>query len=48
VLATLGTLHYNRRSGGSVRAGRPLVTITAARRIVLTLFSCTLVVARNV
>jgi hypothetical protein len=47
VLVTLGTLHYNRRSGGSVRAGRRLVTITAAATLVLTLFSCTLVVASN-
>lgn len=47
VLVTLGALHYNRRSGGSVRAGRRLVTITAAATLVLTLFSCTLVVARN-
>jgi hypothetical protein len=47
VLVTLGTLHYNRRSGGSARAGRRLVAITAAGTLLLTLFSCTLIVARS-
>jgi hypothetical protein len=47
VLVTLGTLHYNRRSGGSARAGRRLVANTAAATLLLTLFSCTLVVARS-
>jgi hypothetical protein len=46
-MAVRGTLHYNRRSGGSARAGRRLVAITAAGTLLLTLFSCTLVVARS-
>jgi hypothetical protein len=47
VLVTLGTLHYDRRSGGSARAGRRLVAITATATPVLTVFSCTLVLARS-
>ena len=45
LLVTLGTLHHHRRSGRSARAGRRLVAITAAATLVLTLFSCTVVVA---
>jgi hypothetical protein len=48
ILVTLGTLHYHRRSGGSARGGRRLVAITIAATLLLTLFSCTLVVARSV
>ncbi len=47
ILVTLGTLHYHRRSGGSARGGRRMVAVTVAATLVLTLFSCTLVVARS-
>jgi hypothetical protein len=47
VFVMLGTLHYNRRSGGSARAGRRLLAITATATLLLTLLSCTLVIARS-
>jgi hypothetical protein len=47
VLTTLATLHHHRRSGGSVRAGRRLMVLTALATLALTAFSCTLVVARS-
>src|SRR5215203_7082655 len=47
VLNTLATLHHHRRSGGSVRAGRRLMVLTALATLALTAFSCTLVVARS-
>jgi hypothetical protein len=47
VLVTLGTLHHHRRTGGTARAGRRLMILTAFATLVLTAYSCTLVVARN-
>jgi hypothetical protein len=47
VLVTLATQHHFRRTGGSVRAGRRLVAITATATLALTVFSTTLVVARS-
>jgi hypothetical protein len=47
VLVTLGTLHYHRRAGGSVRAARKLLALTVGATLLLTLFSCALVVARS-
>jgi hypothetical protein len=47
VLVTLATLHHHRRTGGSPRSGRRLLVLTALATIVLTAFSCTLVVARS-
>jgi hypothetical protein len=46
VLVTLGAVHHHRRSGGSVRAGRRLIALTALATLALTAFSCALVVAR--
>jgi hypothetical protein len=48
VLVTLGALHHHRRSGGSVRAGRRLMVLTALATLALTALSCTLVVVRSV
>ena len=47
VLVTLATLHHHRRTGGSPQAGRRLVAVTVAATLLLTLFSCTVVVARS-
>ena len=47
VLVTLGTLHYNRASGGSVSTGQRLLIATTAATLLLTLTACTLVVARS-
>jgi len=47
VLVTLASLHHHRRTGGSEQAGRRLVAMTAAATLLLTLFSCALVVARS-
>jgi hypothetical protein len=47
VLVTLGTLHHHRRTGGSARAGRRLVLLTALATLALTALSCALVVARS-
>ena len=48
VLVTLGTLHHHRRTGGSLRAERRLVILTASATLALTALSCAVVVARNV
>jgi hypothetical protein len=47
VLVTLATLHHHRRTGGSSQARRRLVEITAAATLLLTLYACTVVVARS-
>ena len=47
LLVSLATLHHHRRSGGSARAGRRLMLLTAFGTLALTAFSCTLVVARS-
>ncbi len=47
VLVTLGAVHHHRRSGGSVRAGRRLIALTALATLALTAFSCALVVSRS-
>jgi hypothetical protein len=46
-LVTLGTLHHHRRTGGSPAAERRLVAVTVAATLLLTLFACSLVVARS-
>ena len=48
VLVTLATLHHHRRTGGSARAGRRLLIVTAMATVALTAFSCAIVVARSV
>lgn len=48
VLVSLGTLHHHRRTGGSARAGRQLMVLTALATLALTAFSCAVVVARSV
>ena len=48
VLTTLGTVHHYRRTGGTARGTRRLVILTAVAALALTVFSCALVVARNV
>jgi hypothetical protein len=47
ILVTLGTVHHNRRSGGSPRTSRRWVAITIASTLALTLFSCSLIVGRS-
>jgi hypothetical protein len=47
VLVSLGALHHHRRSGGSARAGRRLMVLTAVGTLALTAFSCAMVVARS-
>jgi Protein of unknown function (DUF3995) len=47
VLVTLGTVHHHRRTGGSARAERRLVAITALATLALTAFSCAVIVARS-
>jgi hypothetical protein len=47
VLVSLAALHHHRRSGGSVRAGRRLMILTALATLALTAYSCTLVLARD-
>jgi len=48
ILTTLGALHHHRRTGGTARGARRLVVVTAAATLALTVFSCAVVVARNV
>lgn len=48
ILTTLATLHHHRRTGGSDEAGRRLVVVTVAATLALTVFSCAVVVVRNV
>ena len=48
VLVSLGALHHHRRCGGSARAGRRLMVLTALATLALTAFSCAVVVARGV
>ena len=47
VLVTLATLHHHRRTGGSIDAGRRLLTLTAVATLALTAVACTVVVARS-
>jgi hypothetical protein len=47
ILVSLGTLHHYRRTGGSARGGRRLMTVTAAAALALTALSCGIVVARS-
>jgi hypothetical protein len=47
VLVSLGALHHHLRMGGSARAGRRLMLLTAAGTLGITAFACTLVVARS-
>jgi hypothetical protein len=47
VLVSLATLHHHLRTGGSARAGRRLMLLTALAALALTAFSCALVVARS-
>jgi hypothetical protein len=47
ILTTLGTVHHYRRTGGTARGERRLVAVTIAATIALTVFSCAVVVARN-
>ena len=47
VLTTLAAVHHHRRTGGSVRAERRLIVLTALGALVLTVFACTLVVVRS-
>jgi hypothetical protein len=48
LLVSLGTLHHHLRTGGSIRAGRRLMLLTAAGALALTALSCAIVVARSV
>ncbi len=48
VLVTLATVHHHRRTGGSARAGRRLVILTALGTLALTALSCAIVLARSV
>ena len=47
VLVTLGALHHHRRTGGSARAERRLVILTALATLSLTALSCAMVIARS-
>jgi hypothetical protein len=47
VLTTVGVLHHYRRTGGSAAGERRLVVATVITTLALTLFSCAIVVARN-
>jgi hypothetical protein len=46
-LVSLATLHHHRRTGGSARAGRRLMLLTALATLAITAFACALVVARS-
>jgi len=47
ILVSLGTLHHYRRTGGSARGGRRLMTVTAVAALALTALSCGIVLARS-
>jgi hypothetical protein len=47
VLVSLATLHHHLRTGGSARAGRRLMLVTALATLALTAISVALVVARS-
>ena len=47
ILVTLATLHHHRRTGGSIEAGRRLLTLTALATLALTALACTIVAARS-
>jgi hypothetical protein len=47
ILVTLGAVHHHRRTGGSARAERRMLVLTAAGTLALTAYACALVVARS-
>ena len=47
VLTTIAVVHHHRRTGGTARGERRLVLVTVLATLALTVFSCALVVARN-
>jgi hypothetical protein len=47
ILVSLGAVHHHRRTGGSARGARRLLTATALATLAMTAYACALVVARS-
>ena len=47
ILVSLATLHHHLRTGGSARAGRRLMALTALCALAITAYACAVVVARG-